>query len=148
MNWNKVMSSCLFAFVCVFISYTIFGPGIKESARTVWANGMWSEKQDVLGASVVRPARRTIDGGTPAVTKKRGYTIGDVRRHNSKPSCWSVVNGTVYDFTSLMHTHPGGQESIFSLCGKDGTEAFLKAHADDRKIMGELADYRIGDLIE
>jgi cytochrome b involved in lipid metabolism len=148
MNLNKIASLCLFAFVCVFVFYTILGSSIKESAKTVLAKGVWSKEQNVLNVDVVHIAQKRDTAQTPIAPKRRGYTIGDVRRHNSKPSCWSVINNSVYDLTSLIYTYPGGQESIFSLCGKDGTQVFLNAHADDRDAMHSLSDYRIGDLIE
>ena len=40
------------------------------------------------------------------------YTICQVRRHNTRESCWLVAGDTIYDATPYLKTHPGGMKSI------------------------------------
>lgn len=40
------------------------------------------------------------------------YTICQVRRHNTRQSCWLVAGDTIYDATPYLNTHPGGMESM------------------------------------
>lgn len=91
------------------------------------------------GAPAVSPA------ATPA-TPVSPYTMAAVATHNSKSSCWSAINGKVYDLTSWISQHPGGAERILSICGKDGSAAFNGQHEGDRRPASELADYLLGDL--
>src|SRR4051812_33182532 len=52
------------------------------------------------------------------------YTLADVSKHKDASSCWTAINGGVYDVTSWIDQHPGGRDAILSLCGKDGSSAF------------------------
>jgi cytochrome b involved in lipid metabolism len=81
---------------------------------------------------------------TPAPTGT--YTMADVSSHGSASSCWTTINGSVYDVTSWINQHPGGAEAILSLCGKDGTAAFTGQHNGDRRPAAELASFKIGTL--
>jgi hypothetical protein len=108
----------------------------------------------------VLPATSTTSG-TPAVTPKpsvtppapipaptpSGYTMTQVRQHASAASCWSAVNGSVYDLTSWINQHPGGSEAILGLCGRDGSATFNDQHGGQRRPANELAGFRIGALV-
>lgn len=74
------------------------------------------------------------------------YTMKAVATHSGQASCWSAINGKVYDLTSWISQHPGGAERILSICGKDGSAAFNGQHEGDRRPASELADYLLGDL--
>jgi hypothetical protein len=50
-------------------------------------------------------------------------TKADVATHNSKSDCWTIIDGSVYDITSYIPRHPGG-DNILSACGTDGTALF------------------------
>jgi hypothetical protein len=52
------------------------------------------------------------------------YTASDVAEHNQPDDCWTIIDKTVYDITSYLPRHPGG-DNILSACGVDGT-AFFK----------------------
>lgn len=82
--------------------------------------------------------------GTP---KKSGFTFADIASHKDATSCWSAVNDKVYDLTSWIGKHPGGDKAILSICGKDGTANFMKKHADSEKAKEQLPNFLIGDLI-
>ena len=40
------------------------------------------------------------------------YTICQARRHNTRESQWLVAHGHIYDATSYVTTHPGGETAI------------------------------------
>lgn len=82
-------------------------------------------------------------GGTPS-----GYTLAEVAKHNNSSSCWTAINGSVYDVTSWIKQHPGGQQAILSLCGKDGSSAFNGQHGGQARPASELAGFRIGSLAQ
>ena len=43
------------------------------------------------------------------------YTTTEVAGHNNATSCWTIVNGNVYDLTAWIDLHPGGPSSSW-LC--------------------------------
>jgi cytochrome b involved in lipid metabolism len=52
--------------------------------------------------------------------KVSGITLAEVSTHASESSCWTIVNGSVYDITSYIPRHPGGKREIMAICGKNG----------------------------
>lgn len=80
-------------------------------------------------------------------TAPKGYTLTQVAQHSSQSSCWSAVNGGVYDLTNWINAHPGGPEAILSICGKDGSAAFNAQHGGQARPANELATFKIGILI-
>lgn len=86
---------------------------------------------------------------TPVPAQKAGeYTLVDVSKHGNSSSCWSVVNGGVYDLTSWIGKHPGGDEAILKICGKDGSAAFNDQHGGMQKQANLLATFKIGVLVK
>lgn len=81
---------------------------------------------------------------TTSTTKS--YTAGDVASHNNQSSCWTIVNGNVYDVTSYINSHPGGQRAIESICGVNGTGAFDNQHSGASKPERVLQSFLIGPL--
>lgn len=51
----------------------------------------------------------------------RYISYEEVQRHNTRESCWVVVDGQVYDATEVLAWHPAGAEVILQLAGKDAT---------------------------
>lgn len=75
---------------------------------------------------------------------EKTFTLADLSSHSSKDSCYSAVNGNVYDLTNWIDAHPGGEKAILSICGKDGSGAFSKKHGGQMKPEQELAKMKIG----
>lgn len=82
------------------------------------------------------------------VTTPKTYTLANVAEHKDATSCWSVVNGVVYDLTSWIANHPGGKKAILSICGKDGTQAFSGKHGGQERPETTLASFKIGTLAQ
>jgi hypothetical protein len=61
----------------------------------------------------------------------------EVAKHNSKASCWVVLDGKVLDVTSFLADHPGGELAILTFAGKDATEEFNMIHPPD--VVGKYA---------
>ena len=94
------------------------------------------------------PTKSTIPVTLPATTipatTTPSYTLTQVATHANASSCWSIVQGNVYDLTSWINQHPGGSGAILSMCGKDGTAAFDGQHGGQRRPENELASFIIG----
>jgi cytochrome b involved in lipid metabolism len=117
---------------------------------------MSDEKSDESKeAPVSLPAAKpTLTEATPAVVadsapepvKVSGITMAEVRTHADASSCWSAINGSVYDLTAYIPKHPGGKGEILAICGKDGSSAFDGQHGGDAKPERILASYKIDVL--
>ncbi|KAJ3163504.1 hypothetical protein HDU86_000084 [Geranomyces michiganensis] len=55
----------------------------------------------------------------------------ELQRHTTKESCWLLIHGRVYDLTSFLSEHPGGQRIILKEAGRDATAAFAEVHSED-----------------
>ncbi len=73
-------------------------------------------------------------------------TAAEVAKHDSANDCWSIVRGKVYDLTSFVSRHPGGQSEIKAICGRDGSSSFLSQHSGDSQASSQLAAFLLGDF--
>ena len=98
--------------------------------------------------AAVAPAATPTPSPTPTaeVTAQAGYTMAKVKENNSAASCWSVINGNVYNLTQWISSHPGGPSVIRGLCGVDGTSSFNGKHRGDGGPASILTGYLLGPL--
>ena len=89
-----------------------------------------------------------IQANVEVVAPKTTFTLAEVATHNSASSCYTAVNGGVYDATGFIGKHPGGAEKILNLCGKDGSTFFNKQHGGQEKAEAALASLKIGALVQ
>ena len=92
---------------------------------------------------VVTPTATPTPTPTPTVA---GFTMTQVRANNTARSCWTVIDGVVYDLTKWISNHPGGSGAILFLCGTDGTNAFSAQHQNQARPAIRLDTYRLGPL--
>jgi len=71
-----------------------------------------------------------VAGGAAAGTGK-SFTVEEVAKHNSKASCWVILDNRVLDVTTFLGDHPGGELAILTFAGKDATEEFNMIHPPD-----------------
>ncbi len=90
----------------------------------------------------------TNDDMGPTGDTKTSFTLAEVQAHASAASCWSIVNGMVYDLTAWIPLHPGGEAKIKALCGKDGTASFTGQHGGQEKPEATLASFKIGEFVK
>ncbi|PWY70986.1 cytochrome b5 [Aspergillus heteromorphus CBS 117.55] len=67
-------------------------------------------------------------------------TLQEVSEHNTKKDLYMVIHDKVYDVSSFVDEHPGGEEVLLDVGGQDGTEAFEDVgHSDEaREILDGL----------
>ncbi len=116
-------------------SDAVIKPDSENSARDVKENGSLQETKSPV-----------VNTPVPVTTLPASFTRFQVATHNDSSSCWSIVNGNVYDLTDWINSHPGGQEAILEICGKDGSEDFNEQHRGDGGPAKALAQYKIGFL--
>ena len=105
---------------------------VKKGSKMVWGKGV---------AVKASPAASATAGAVAG-----GYTMEKVKANASAASCWAVISGNVYDLTKWIGSHPGGSGAITSLCGTDGTSAFLGMHTGQSKPQARLSGYLLGPL--
>ena len=44
-----------------------------------------------------------------AASPQKQFTREEIEKHNKDNDCWIVINGKVYDATSVLDWHPGGK---------------------------------------
>ncbi|KAF9493093.1 fatty acid-2 hydroxylase [Pleurotus eryngii] len=78
----------------------------------------------------------------------RIYTEEDVAVHNTSSSCWLIRGQKIYDVTSFLPDHPGGDDLILKYGGAEITDVMKDAdeheHSDSAYEM--MAEYVIGRL--
>lgn len=66
-----------------------------------------------------------------ASAPEKQFTRQEIEKHNTEDDCWIVVNGNVYDATSVLGWHPGGKGAILAHAAAvhmDTTEDFESIH--------------------
>jgi cytochrome b involved in lipid metabolism len=111
-----------------------------SGAEATWGNRLAATQAQELTAP---PEAAT---GTTDPNAESGIAVAEVLKHNTAADCWSVVNGNVYDLTSYLSTHAGGEGVIKAICGKDGTKAFSGQHSGEAKPQTDLSSLLIGPL--
>ncbi|KAG8467797.1 hypothetical protein KFE25_006849 [Diacronema lutheri] len=72
-------------------------------------------------------------------------TAAQLAEHASVDSCWIAIGGAVYDVTSYMKEHPGGEQTLLDLAGRDATTEFEDVgHTADARAL--LAKHKVGSL--
>ena len=101
----------------------------------------------------IHPIASSLGPDEETDSKKLPWT--EVKRHNSRESCWVVVDGCVYDVTSWMDNHPGGAIVLLNSSGRDATDIFNAYHSREsisNKLkffyVGAISDYKVESTLE
>lgn len=87
--------------------------------------------------SVTTSETEVAEQDTTTTTESSGdiLTKEEVAQHDSSSDCWTIINGDVYDLTSYVSEHPGGDE-IERACGIDGTTLFERRETESGETVG------------
>ncbi len=131
---------------------------MKKSGKLVWVKGAAVKPSAKPSVTAKPSASATVSPTSPAAPSVRpsapvapsvapaSYTMAQVSANKTAARCWSVISGNVYDLTTWINAHPGGEGSIISLCGSDGTQDFLAMHRGDGRPISILGNYLLGPL--
>nr|XP_046204424.1 cytochrome b5-like isoform X1 [Oncorhynchus gorbuscha] len=73
------------------------------------------------------------------------YTLEEVKTHNKRTDAWLIIHDKVYNITSFLAEHPGGEDVLMAQAGTDATVSFEDVgHSKDARAM--LIEYYIGEL--
>ncbi|OSX75999.1 hypothetical protein BU14_0212s0019 [Porphyra umbilicalis] len=74
------------------------------------------------------------------------FDMAEVAKHASSRDCWLVISGGVYDVTSYLAEHPGGEDVMLDMAGKDATNEFEDVgHSPDA--VEQLRHLRVGSVL-
>lgn len=82
----------------------------------------------------------------PVTSTVQQFTMEEVAQANSATKCWTVVNGDVYDVTSFINKHKGGDKNVLRTCGIDATSIFEGQHGGQEMPNKVLTNFLIGQL--
>ena len=95
------------------------------------------------GADPTTDRITSLTGGVAAGGVPRKYTTEEVEKHSTPDDCWLIVHGKVYDVTTFVPRHPGGN-MIWVKAGGDCTQLFDSYHPV--KTQAVLDKYYIGEV--
>ncbi|XP_020802686.1 cytochrome b5 isoform X4 [Drosophila serrata] len=72
-------------------------------------------------------------------------SLATVKEHNTPNDLWLIIENKVYDVTKFRLEHPGGEDSLLDVAGRDGTKEFNDVgHSSEAREI--LKKYYIGNL--
>lgn len=135
--WSLIV---ILAIIVVFVIAFIFIPDFSEERDSDDSDLKMLEDED---SKVISPDDVMMPGEEASYSEK--ISLSEIIQHDSKEDCWTAINGKVYDVTSFIPDHPGG-DAILKVCGTDGTEVFTGKHGNNNNAKEELENHYIGDL--
>jgi cytochrome b involved in lipid metabolism len=86
------------------------------------------------------------------------YEKSEVALHNTERDCWTIISNSVYDITTYIARHSGGDE-ILRACGVDSTTMFESRETESGEEIGsgephssnaerQLEQLKIGELAQ
>ncbi len=115
---------------------------IQQEASDEVAFGDEVDSEALAGETEDETSTTSTDNETSAGV----YTMADITAHAKPESCWAAINGSVYDLTTWVARHPGGEKPIGMLCGKDATDMFTRKHGKSNSAQAALGLLKIGSL--
>ncbi|XP_019191945.1 PREDICTED: cytochrome B5-like protein isoform X1 [Ipomoea nil] len=105
----------------------------------------------LLGLLIVIPMMRNksdqprkLQANAQTKFAPKAYSKAEVALHNKRTDCWIIIKDKVFDVTSYVEEHPGG-DAILAHAGDDSTEGFYgPQHAT--RVFEMIDDFCIGEL--
>ena len=107
----------------------------------------------ILGAGCssapVANTQNSVQTNPAQPVAQESLNIAQVARHNTASDCWMAIDGKVYNVTSYLPNHPGGDISVY--CGTDASSAFNTrpdGSSHSNRARQTLAQFSVGDLVK
>jgi cytochrome b involved in lipid metabolism len=128
-------------------SIPLYIAGENISNYQAWIEGCLETGDYILEKQLALTGSKNVSGGAKPVTIKKSYTKAEVAKHNTRTNGWLIINKKVYNVTSWISKHPGGDVILAGL-GKDATSMFNNKGGTGHSAGAHklLAKYYIGDL--
>lgn len=84
-------------------------------------------------------------------SKDKFISHEELAKHQSRDSCWLLIDGSIYDISSYMNEHAEKyQYDLTKWCGKDASQAWKDKDGRDKKHSRKshilLESFKIGTL--
>jgi hypothetical protein len=96
---------------------------------------LFSQRSDAPSNNETSTGSQSQQGSNTADQKEQVFTAAEVATHNKAADCWTIIDGGVYDLTSYIARHPGGND-IVAACGVNGSSLFNERTADNGESVG------------
>jgi cytochrome b involved in lipid metabolism len=127
------------------------GSSIAVTSTTPSGGGVVATAPTATPTIVANVGGGSIPTATPIPSSGGGgtttYTASDVATHNTLSNCWIIISGYIYNITSFIARHSGG--NVFNgACGTDAIALFSGRHGTGTSQINYLVSngYRVGSL--
>lgn len=137
---KKYVTASLFIFWALVVAVLAAGFVVSNKTGTTNLTNINNENNQTAKITGVNNSVKTST-----------LSMVELIKHNSAQSCWLLISGKIYDVTTFLGQHPGGEQTILQTCGTDATVAYNtkdgrgRPHSASANAM--LAAYYIGDLV-
>nr|QFG75030.1 MAG: flavin containing amine oxidoreductase [Megaviridae environmental sample] len=76
---------------------------------------------------IIKKTKKTKTKRIKRKKSQKYYTMDEIKKHNKRTDAWILLNKKVYNVTSWIDKHPGG-DIILKWIGRDGTKQFNNIH--------------------
>jgi hypothetical protein len=150
-NWKKNVDSDYLSYKLINPLPNIYIIGENYSKYQAWCEGALMTSETCI-AKLSTILEYTLNKKTGKYTrkfggkiKKKAFTLDEVKKHNKKGDAWTIIDNKVYNISSWIPKHPGG-EIIMQAVGKDASQLFI-AHGHPSYVRKTiLPKYIIGTL--
>lgn len=136
-NWKKNVDSDYLSYKLVNPLPNVYIIGENYSKYQAWCEGALMTSENCIAKlspilehtkteSKTKTLKHTRKLGTNKIggyKKKKAFTLAEVKKHNKKGDAWTLIENKVYNISSWIPKHPGG-EIIMQAVGKDATQLF------------------------
>jgi cytochrome b involved in lipid metabolism len=149
------MSSSLGKILAAVVGGVVIIVGVVAVVITVLAGhsgaqSVWGDQVSEGDTAVVESVEEAAAPEAPVEEAPSADTsvlsLDTVAMNDSEASCWTVINGNVYDLTTWISEHPGGASQILQVCGADGTSQFQGEHMGEGSAETTLQSYLLGSI--
>lgn len=120
-NRLSIILIILIVLAGAYLGYTLYSSSQANETNTKSENKISQES-----SSISEPVASKPDNNVSNSNNQTTYTISQVAEKNTRSACWTIIENKVYDITNYIPNHPGGEEEISQICGKDGSKLFAK----------------------
>jgi monoamine oxidase len=149
-NWKKNVDSDYLSYKLVNPAPNVFIIGENYSKYQAWCEGALMTSENCI-SKISLMLVHTLQNKTKKYnykiggSKKKIFTLDEVKKHNKKDDAWTIIDNKVYNITSWIPKHPGGNVILRAL-GKDATQLFMDIGHPSYVKKTILPKYIIGTL--
>ncbi len=152
MNKHIIVGIIAGVIVCGGIGAYLLSQGDEDAPATKTTTSTHGGfEHDAEGHHLNHSAEDMVEALDSAPTREQ------VAKHASKDDCWTIIDSSVYNLTSFIQEHPGG-DNILSACGTDATayckgekagqEGDTKDHSGSSEAYEHLGSLKLGELAQ